>query len=657
MTQTPPPFRPSGPPPLPTNPPRQDPGLPPPFVERPSAVEPAVSPPTPPSPPSRPIRPAKQEGPPVNERVANLVNDVIRFTSTVGKDHLGQRLRDEAGRWRNKETTIVVAGEPNRGKSALINALLSSDVALSSSTRATGAYVVLRYGAAPATWVIRDGAQPVPVDPGQVDSLVAAGADEGVDGIVIESPSEFLADGLVLIDTPGVGSLSQAQGRMTLAALARADALLFVLDPAEPLSRPELTFLAAASERIERVVFAIARTDRYPGWSIIGEDDRALLEHHAPDLAGAPILATSARLARLAEADVQQPDLELLNDSGLPELRSQLVDGVGARIAAVRLANLLRLTASTLSDVQVPLEQSVVAAAGSSGARAVAEEEQQSLDRLREAAERLQVEVTDRFNALRESAGTDFTRLIREISSGFDGEAAAAAPQAEALVEQINAEVRAGCAELSLRLDEEIASIADEVSAVLGDLNLGPLSLQLTTDVFAPTGDVDDTGPADPMLKMRVASALASSGTGVAMAANYASSNPVLAALMGTGAIMAVTMAALNVRGVVKQRDVAGARKQVQATLEAARSEVSPILRQQILSAQRELERVMKSAIRQQTKDHQARIAEATQLARADAAERAAAKSEAERQLAVMAPLTQRNEALRAEVTDYLYED
>jgi molecular chaperone GrpE (heat shock protein) len=126
--------------------------------------------------------------------------------------------------------------------------------------------------------------------------------------------------------------------------------------------------------------------------------------------------------------------------------------------------------------------------------------------------------------------------------------------------------------------------------------------------------------------------------------------DPLLAGMMGAGAILAITMAAINVKVMRRQRDVAGLRKQVQAALEGARSEAAPALRQQILSVQRELERAMKSSVRQQSRDLQEQVNEATLLARADATQRQAAKTEAERKLAGLAPLRQRTDDLRAEV-------
>jgi DNA anti-recombination protein RmuC len=280
----------------------------------------------------------------------------------------------------------------------------------------------------------------------------------------------------------------------------------------------------------------------------------------------------------------------------------------------------------------------------------VVEREQAGLDELREAAERLQVDVTDRFNALREVAGNEFTRIMRELSARFDANKAGAGASGEELLDRVYAELRAECAELSERLDAEVGQIAADIAAVVGDLDVELASLELGADIFAPAGGSDAVDTADPMMRLRIASAVASGGTGFTMFARYIGTDLLLASMLGAGALLAVTVAAINVKMSRRQRDEAGIRKQVQAALEGARTEVSPVLRQQILSVQRELERAMKASIRQQSKGYQARIAEATQLARSDAATRQAAKADAERRMTELAPFRQRIDALVTEL-------
>jgi len=593
--------------------------------------------------------PAGSAEAPVNERVASLVNEVIRAATAAGAEHLSDRLRSEGARWRATETSVVVAAEPNRGKSSLVNALLDEEILPSGATAATSAYVLIRHGDVAGAKVLRDGSAPTEVSLSEVASLATAPVAEGVEGVLVDLPNAMLATGLTLVDTPGVGGLSEAHGRITLAALSKADAMVFVLDPSEPLSASELEFLGKAGERLDRVVFVMSRVDRYPGWKQILTDDRQLIDARAPAFEGAPIVGTSARLASIALEDPDDPDTELLAESGVPALRQELLRSIVGRVAAIRLANLLRLTTTTVDDLERPLLAAAEAAQGDSEARAVAEREQVAYEEFRDAAERLQIEVTDRFNAIREQASNEFTRMMREVGLQFES-VKAEAGAVDAMVERVYSELRASCAELSEQLDAEVSRIAFDIASVVGDLDVELPSLDLGSNVLESSDHAVEAAGADPLARLRIASAVASGGTGFTMFARYVSNDPLIAGMLGAGALLAVTVGVINVRMARRQRDEAGLRKQVQAALEGARTEVSPILRQQILSVQRELERAMKATVRQHGKEFQVRIADATQLARSDAATRDAARKDAERRIAALAPLRQRIGGLRIEI-------
>jgi hypothetical protein len=120
--------------------------------------------------------------------------------------------------------------------------------------------------------------------------------------------------------------------------------------------------------------------------------------------------------------------------------------------------------------------------------------------------------------------------------------------------------------------------------------------------------------------------------------------------LMGAATVLGVATAAINVRLMRRQRDVMAVRKRVQDALDAARNEITPVVRQQILASQRELERAMRAAVRGRTKDLQNRVAEATQLARADASERERRRDQAQRALSSLGTWRRQVDELSAEV-------
>jgi len=67
---------------------------------------------------------------------------------------------------------------------------------------------------------------------------------KGVDFIAVEAPSPVLRDGLIIVDTPGVGGLFKKHRDITYRHAPRADAIFFVTDSVEsPIGMDEVAFL------------------------------------------------------------------------------------------------------------------------------------------------------------------------------------------------------------------------------------------------------------------------------------------------------------------------------------------------------------------------------------------------------------------------------
>src|SRR5687767_383017 len=126
---------------------------------------------------------------------------------------------------------------------------------------------------------------------------------------------------LTLTDTPGTGGLDSLHVEIAMDAVARATALLFVVDASSPFSEPELRFLVEASKRVNFVLFALTKVDVYPGWQTILADNKGQLHTHAPRFGSAPWFPVSARLAELAMTMSRDTAAELLRESRIVALQ------------------------------------------------------------------------------------------------------------------------------------------------------------------------------------------------------------------------------------------------------------------------------------------------------------------------------------------------
>ncbi len=251
---------------------------------------------------------------PVARTLTAATRHVLAYLRTVDADAAAEV--DATRRERLTRPVAVVVGETKRGKSSLVNALLGvPGLSPVGPAVTTTAYLTIRHGPQRARTE----------QPGRTE---------------VTDPAPLLQY-LTLVDTPGVGGLDPAHAEIAAEAAAHATVLLFVADASAPLSRPELDFLARAARRVNTVVFALTKIDAYPGWRTIAEDNRALLQAHAPRFAAAPWYPVSATLAEAAVTTGGDVGAELAGAARIAPLQHALVQLAGHG-HLLQLANVLR---------------------------------------------------------------------------------------------------------------------------------------------------------------------------------------------------------------------------------------------------------------------------------------------------------------------------
>nr|BFE68895.1 hypothetical protein GCM10020092_021960 [Actinoplanes digitatis] len=271
-------------------------------------------------------------------RATEVVDLALRACEAYERADLAGRLAAVRATLADPVVHIVVVGEFKQGKSSLVNALVGTKVCPVNDDVATALPTYVRYGKEPSAQVLLDEVPPrresVPVD--RVREYVlekdAGGAVDGVTGVEVRLPRQLLSSGLVIVDTPGVGGLGSVHSAASLTAASMADALLFVTDAAQELTRSELEFLRQAREVCSTAVCVLTKTDFYPYWRKI----RDLNAGHLRGAGDLPIIPVSSDLRLRAVAG---GDKELNVESGFPDLVkfvSQRVSGGAASRAAAQ---------------------------------------------------------------------------------------------------------------------------------------------------------------------------------------------------------------------------------------------------------------------------------------------------------------------------------
>ena len=146
-----------------------------------------------------------------------------------------------------KDVSVLVCGEFKRGKSSFINAFIGENICPTDPGIATSVVSIIKYGPLRKVSRVYGDVKNLKSEPIPFDDIekYAKGSSLEIDNtimLIIEIPSEKLKEGLILMDTPGVGGLDPRHLFLTLYVMPKADVTFFVIDAGEPLSSTELDF-------------------------------------------------------------------------------------------------------------------------------------------------------------------------------------------------------------------------------------------------------------------------------------------------------------------------------------------------------------------------------------------------------------------------------
>lgn len=170
--------------------------------------------------------------------------------STEEKNY-AQQLLDLEKRTNSMGASMVVpvVGRQGEGKSTLINALLCEDILPSEADETTCVPVEIRFGESPSCEVFfQDDRPSVRVANKQdlseyVDNNFNPGNEKKISRVVISRNLPLLKTGLVIVDLPGVGSLTAANEETTNRYIQNLTVALFVISTSPPILKSDAFFI------------------------------------------------------------------------------------------------------------------------------------------------------------------------------------------------------------------------------------------------------------------------------------------------------------------------------------------------------------------------------------------------------------------------------
>ena len=332
-----------------------------------------------------------------NQEIIQLWHDLATFVHTYDdRGEMSVKMLDEAvEQMKRGQLLVAVCGEFKQGKTSLINAFLDEPGLLPvDSDIATNALSVVSFGSEENYVVMLN------VDGKEVSKVIhrAEIADyvserynerneKQVRLLTVELPNVRLQDGLVLIDTPGIGGLQADLSDIAYTLLPKADVVLFVSAITHPLQPSELAFLQHLRRHCQHILYVFTYIDNLIDYEVVLQANRHRLAQALDQPEQEIQIVAVSNLQKLSYLQSKKPEeLARSNFPGLEEVMGSFLKDRG-RIVLVQ--TLMRFK-FVLREMLFPLEIELRASQQTS------EEERQRLASKWKVARTRLKELTDR---------------------------------------------------------------------------------------------------------------------------------------------------------------------------------------------------------------------------------------------------------------------
>jgi len=270
-------------------------------------------------------------------RLGELFDEALSILGTAGPEFklCSDAITELKTRFTEERFHLAVLGQFKRGKSTLLNALLGEAILPSSVVPLTAIPTFIRAGETRRALVYFDNGVPPRAfeaeDAAAIREFIAQFVTEsgnpknarGVTQVDVFSSAPILRQGVVLIDTPGIGSTHRHNTEATLNFLPQCDAAMIVVSADPPITEVEVEFVRQVKRRINRLFVVLNKIDYHTEADV--REATGFLKSVLADKLGFsdahPIFPVSAQMGLNAR---QNADADLWERSGMYRVERHL---------------------------------------------------------------------------------------------------------------------------------------------------------------------------------------------------------------------------------------------------------------------------------------------------------------------------------------------
>ena len=195
----------------------------------------------------------------------NIIESLAKLENIAASERIKTEARLISKKLNSGVFSLVVVGQFKRGKTTFINALLGEDLLPAAIIPLTSIITVLKYGDKLRITAFFENGTEKEIAQGDLPLYITEKCnpknEKGVNRVEITHPSQYLKNGVQIIDTPGIGSVFEHNTKTTYEYLSSADGCVFLVAVDPPITQVELDFLRDLKNLAIRTFFVQNKID------------------------------------------------------------------------------------------------------------------------------------------------------------------------------------------------------------------------------------------------------------------------------------------------------------------------------------------------------------------------------------------------------------